>query len=276
MEDDIAFSDVESLSSMEEATLTSRQRLTINNIPALLAAHDVLGQASNQTDFSDHQCLIAETATHDSILDINDDLTRELALYKQCLDACIEARGLLRNEKVSFTRPTDYFAEMLKSDEHMDKIHDRMHHDAAHRKAAAEAKKQRELKKFGKQVQVAKLQERDREKRATLDRIQLLKRKRRGSGITGETTQEEDLFDVSLQEPSKDVGRGGSSRSSIGQKQRKDAKYGHGGKKRFGKSGDAVSSGDLRNYSVSRMKGKRFGVSQNRLGKTKRAKNDKM
>lgn len=107
---------------------------------------------------------------------MNDDLNRELAFYKQSLDAVTEARILLKREGAPFSRPTDYFAEMVKTDEHMGKIKHKITEEAANKKAAAEARKQRDLKKFGKQVQVAKLQERDKAKRETLDKINLLKR----------------------------------------------------------------------------------------------------
>lgn len=50
-------------------------------------------------------------------------------------------------------------------------------------------------------------------------------------------------------------------------RQKRDAKFGFGGKKRFSKSGDAVSSGDLRGFSARKMKG---GKTQ-RLGKGRRA-----
>jgi rRNA-processing protein EBP2 len=49
-------------------------------------------------------------------------------------------------------------------------------------------------------------------------------------------------------------------------RQKRDAKFGFGGKKRFSKSGDAVSSGDLRGFSAKKMKGK-----QQRPGKGRRA-----
>ncbi len=58
----------------------------------------------------------------------------------------------------------------------MGKIKHKMTEEAANKKAAAEARKQRDLKKFGKQVQIAKLQERDKAKRETLGKIDLLKR----------------------------------------------------------------------------------------------------
>jgi rRNA-processing protein EBP2 len=50
-------------------------------------------------------------------------------------------------------------------------------------------------------------------------------------------------------------------------RQKKDAKYGYGGKKRFAKSGDAMSSGDLRGFSAKKMKA---GAKQ-RPGKSRRA-----
>ena len=77
-----------------------------------------------------------------------------------------------------FSRPNDYFAEMVKSDEHMGKIKQKMTDEAANKKAAVEARRQRDLKKFGKQVQVAKLQERDKAKREMLGKIEVLRKSR--------------------------------------------------------------------------------------------------
>ena len=79
-------------------------------------------------------------------------------------------------EGVPFSRPNDYFAEMVKSDEHMGKIKQKIIDEAANKRSAAEARKQRDLKKLGKQVQVARLQDRDRQKRDMLGKIDILKR----------------------------------------------------------------------------------------------------
>ena len=173
-DEDVPLSDIESLSSTEKADILPHQRLTINNTAALTRAHKSINLPYSSLPFSAHQTLT--TASPLQILDINDDLNRELAFYKQCLDAANEGRALLKKEGVSFTRPNDYFAEMVKSDEHMGKIKQKMVDEAAGKKAAAEARRQRDLRKFGKQVQVAKLQERDKQKRETLDKISLLKR----------------------------------------------------------------------------------------------------
>ena len=65
---------------------------------------------------------------------------------------------------------------MVKTDEHMTKIKKKLFDEAASKKAAADARRQRDLKKFGKQVQVAKLQQRQKEKKETLEKINSLKR----------------------------------------------------------------------------------------------------
>jgi hypothetical protein len=172
-DEDIALSDLESVASDDKGDIIPHQRLTINNTAALLRAVKSFA-LSSKLPFSENQVIISDAPT--DIPDMEDDLNRELAFYKQSLDAVTKARGLLKKEGVPFSRPADYFAEMVKSDEHMGKIKGKLIDEAASKKASAEARRQRDLKKFGKQVQVAKLQERSREKKDTMDKIQLLKR----------------------------------------------------------------------------------------------------
>ncbi|KAK2855720.1 hypothetical protein FQN49_004907 [Arthroderma sp. PD_2] len=267
-EEDIPLSD---LSGDEAADVIPHQRLTINNSAAILSSLKRISFISDETIFSEHQSLTS-TETMD-IPDANDDLNRELAFYKVCASAAKTARTLLKKEGIPFSRPTDYFAEMVKDDEHMDKIKKKLYEEAASKKASADAKKQRDLKKFGKQVQIAKIQERHKEKRETLEKINDLKRKRRGGAGNGQT-EESELFDIALEDSSKSDSRRGPPRGKDGEgsrskRQRKDAKFGFGGKKRFGKSGDAVSSGDLSSFSASKMKGKKTGAAR-RLGKGRR------
>ena len=88
-------------------------------------------------------------------------------------------------------------------------------------------------------------------------------------------TQEEDLFDVALEDTNSTDRQRTVAKSGIGarmqnKKQKRDAKFGFGGKKRFSKSGDALSSGDLKGFSTKKMKGQKTGAL--RLGKSRRAK----
>lgn len=173
-EDDIPLSDLESIASEDKGDIIPHQRLTINNTAALTAALNRIQLPYSKLAFSEYQSVTSQEPVE--IEDVEDDLNRELAFYKQCLSAVKDARGRLKKEGVSFSRPADYFAEMVKSDEHMGKIKQKLIDAAAGKKAAAEARKQRDLKKFGKQVQVAKMQERAKEKRDTIDKINTLKR----------------------------------------------------------------------------------------------------
>lgn len=173
-EDDIALSDIESLADEDKADIIPHQRLTINNTSALTAALNRIKLPYSKLAFSEYMSLTTDEDV--DIEDVDDDLNRELAFYKQSLSAVKDARGLLKKEGAPFSRPADYFAEMVKDDEHMGKIKQKLIDEAAGKKAAAEARKQRDLKKFGKQVQVAKLQERAKEKRDTMDKISQLKR----------------------------------------------------------------------------------------------------
>ncbi|QDS77243.1 hypothetical protein FKW77_003246 [Venturia effusa] len=269
--EDIPLSDIESLDEEDKGDVVPFQRLTINNVSALQAAHKRIALDIPNLAFSIHQSVT--TAEPVVIEDIDDDLNRELAFYSQSLSAVKEARKLLKAEGIPFTRPVDYFAEMVKSDEHMGRVKAKLVDEAAGKKAAAEARKQRDLKKFGKQVQVAKGQERDKAKRETLEKIKVLKRKRGDELPT--STHEPDLFDVELEDSAVTEKKDREARKRNGgrdagntKRRKKDEKYGFGGKKRFGKSGDAESSADMRAFSAKKMKA---GVKK-RPGKDRRAK----
>ncbi|KAL8801379.1 MAG: hypothetical protein Q9182_004493 [Xanthomendoza sp. 2 TL-2023] len=276
----IPLSDLSDLSETDKADIIPHQRLTINNTIALTKAYRSI--ALPPGPFSTYQTVTAPSPI--SIPDINDDLNRELAFHAQALSAAVEGRRLLKKEGIAFSRPNDYFAEMVKSDEQMGQIKGKMHEEAAERKAAADARRQRDLRKFGKQVQVAKLQDRDKAKRETLEKINLLKRKRKNTDTGGPS--EPDEFDIALEDAStskpSDRNTSRVRRSEHGgpggppsKRQRKDDKFGFGGKKRFAKSGDAVSSSDFSGFDVKRMKGKK-GLKNSkgaqRLGKSRRVR----
>lgn len=297
-DEEIPVSDLEDLEEEEKEDIVPHTRLTINNTSALLAALERISIPTDKSaPFASHQSIVSATETSESIPDVSDDLQRELAFYSQCLEAVRLGRSRLISEGVPFSRPKDYFAEMVKEDAHMEKIKAKLVEEASAKKAAAEARKLRDLKKFGKQVQVSKLQERQKAKREVLDKIKTLKRSKLRPSISfvyiyiyiyggvcydyyrqlanqyclaerqehssDVGTKEADIFDVSVDnEIAKHSQRSGSTRQQSGarapnaKRQKKNEKYGFGGKKRHAKSGDAVSSGDLSRFNVKRMKSK--------------------
>ena len=129
-------------------------------------------------------------------VDVDNDLERELALcvqpqtfrpnsltdhpdrisYKQALACAQTAHTLATQHTLPFTRPADFFAEMVKSDAHMERIRQRLLDETAGIKRSEDKRKQREGKKFGKQVQIEKLKERERSKKEMDDRLKGLKR----------------------------------------------------------------------------------------------------
>ncbi|KAI7851656.1 eukaryotic rRNA processing protein EBP2-domain-containing protein [Circinella umbellata] len=111
-----------------------------------------------------------------NIPDIKDDMTRELAFYEQALEAVKIGREKVLEAGLPFSRPDDYFAEMIKSEEHMAKVRQKLLDESAQLKASEDAKRQRLLKKYGKKVQVEKQLERQKQKTDTLEKIKLLKR----------------------------------------------------------------------------------------------------
>ena len=90
-DEDIPISDIESLASDDKADILPHQRLTINNTSALHKAYNSIALPYSTLPFSAHQSIT--TTSPVSIPDVNDDLTRELAFYKQCLDAANSGRG---------------------------------------------------------------------------------------------------------------------------------------------------------------------------------------
>ncbi|CAK1364581.1 unnamed protein product [Cercospora beticola] len=265
-EEDIPLSDLESLASEDKEDVVPHQRLTINNTAALARSLKSIALPAD-LPFSAVQAITSEEPVQ--IADVEDDLNRELAFYRQSLNAVAAARSKLKAEGVPFSRPTDYFAEMVKSEEQMGKVRAKLLDTEARKKASSDARRQRDLKKFGKQVQIAKLQERQKEKTATLDRIQTLKRKRQGADLAA---NEDDPFDVALEDAATTAAKDKAERRAKGdgpnrKRQKKNEKFGFGGKKRFSKSNDAKSTADDSGYSVKKMK-----AGSKRPGKSKRAR----
>lgn len=105
--------------------------------------------------------------------------------YKQALQCAQESKALAAKHSLPFTRPNDYFAEMVKSDIHMERVRSKLLDEAAAMKRSAEAKRQRDLKKYGKQVQVEKTKERAKNKKEMLNKVESLKRSARFSPLYG-------------------------------------------------------------------------------------------
>ncbi|KAH7337071.1 eukaryotic rRNA processing protein EBP2-domain-containing protein [Rhizoctonia solani] len=216
-----------------EEDIVPKQKIVINNEVALKRIRETIELGK---DMPWSETLAFTSSIPLEVPNADDDLNRELAFYKQALDTANAARTKFAAAKLAFSRPADYFAEMVKSDSHMERIRQRLLDERAGIQKSETAKKQRELKKIGKQVQVEKLKEREKGKKEMNERVKGLKRKRGGAL---DATQDGEAFDVAVEDaiadrPAKRGKQGGKSNMN---RAKRDAKFGFGGAGTKGRRG---------------------------------------
>ncbi|KAH6569773.1 hypothetical protein BASA60_008109 [Batrachochytrium salamandrivorans] len=196
----------------------------------------------------ERQTLTSTAATSDSVPDINNDLDRELAFYTQSLEAAKTARDICKKSKVPFTRPSDYFAEMVKSDQHMHRVRQRLVEEAEGIKASERAKKQRDLKKFGKKVQHEKVME--------LVVYLLEEIAVGGTDALVLMLGADDEFGIEIDRPKKQgpASRGGANKGKPTNREYKNTKFGFGGPKRNSKRNTPESLDNFGGSALKRMK----------------------
>ncbi|KAF8837853.1 eukaryotic rRNA processing [Paxillus ammoniavirescens] len=246
----------------EEGDSEEEEGIALDNIEEGILDEDAIPKRKVEVDNTDALRRIRETIQLNPSLpwtetlvvsfpqtievDVDDDLNRELAFYKQALYSADRARTLAASQSLPFTRPSDYFAEMVKSDAHMERIRSRLLDERAGIKKSEEKRKERQAKKFGKQVQLEKQRDREKGKKEAEERLKSLKRKRKGALDNAEADGE--AFDIAVEDAVSDGpaakrarGRGGKfvSRST------RDAKFGFGGKGRRSKQNTKSSTDDF-------------------------------
>merc|ERR1712228_549415 len=143
----------------------------------------------------------------------------------QAQAAVLEGIPRLHSLNIKTKRPDDYFAQMAKSDDHMNKIRAKLLSKEQGQQRAEKVAKLRELKKFGKKVQTEVQQKRLKQKKDMMDEM---KKIRKGQG--GNLDFLEDGEDGG--------GKKNSNSNSVGKRNFKDKKFGYGGKKRGLKKND--------------------------------------
>ncbi|KAK2971745.1 hypothetical protein RJ640_022884 [Escallonia rubra] len=204
-------------------------------------------------------------------VDVNDDLNRELALYTQALEGTRQAFVKFESMGRPFLRPTDYYAEMVKSDNHMEKVKGRLLAEKRRIEEAEERRKARENKKMGKQVQAQKLKERAKQKKEEVESVKKWRKQRQQSGFSEKdgtmelAFEEGNAFERSnKRRPGVAPGdrSGGKARQGVGKGKKgadkkrkgrdfKDSKFGFGGKKGLKKQNTADTTNDLRGFNKS-------------------------
>lgn len=205
-------------------------------------------------------CTSAET--RDDALDaeaVEDDLARELFFYNQALSAAKEGIAKLERAGKAWRRPDDFLSDMVKSDEHMRRVKDKLLHEKKVSEDQEARRKQREAKKYAKQVQAEKLKERAQTKSRDVQAIKDWRKQREKGGygdggdedammagleaaITGGGSRQQQQRAIGDR-----IGKGGPSKSRA--RQARDSKFGFGGRKKLQKQNDARSASDVSSFS---------------------------
>ena len=163
----------------------------VYNNRALIAKTD---EIALELDFPQTLAVVSRVPLAEAIDNADDDLKRETAFYAQAQAAVAEARKRLDGMNVPYLRPDDYYAEMLKSDNHMQRIRDSLLFEERKMAAFERRKKNQEHKKFGKQLNAEKIKNKAAEKRAAIDAIkQIRKRRKNNNGFDIDIAVEQEL-----------------------------------------------------------------------------------
>ncbi|XP_044156928.1 probable rRNA-processing protein EBP2 [Bufo gargarizans] len=180
-------------------------------------------------------------------VDAEDDFKREMCFYRQAQAAVLLALPRLIKLKVSTNRPEDYFAEMAKTDQHMQKVRKKLQAKQISMEKSEKAKQLRALRKYGKKVQVEVLQKRQKEKSHMMNQV-----KKYQKGLS-------DKLDFLEGDQSQQKSGGVNPKSKKGpnaKRQYKDQKFGFGGKKKGSKMNTKESFNDVSGFRARVAHGK--------------------
>ncbi|KAK9803694.1 hypothetical protein WJX73_001841 [Symbiochloris irregularis] len=194
----------------------------------------------------------------EQVEDVDDDLTRELSFYNQALSASQQAIQKFQAADVPWLRPPDYYAEMVKSDDHMAKVKQQLLYEQNQLQAAEERRKQRDGKKFQKAVHAERIKEKAQSKKRDIENVSRMRRNRARSGYQGDFDVDAALAeDNAFDRQSKPAMRPGDrirpdDRKVSKKRKAKDEKFGFGGPKRRGKQNDADSAANMDGFRQGR------------------------
>ena len=153
-------------------------RPTIYNNKGLLSKCDAIDL---NLDFPQTLAVVSRIPVANAVPNYEDELVRETAFYTQAQAAVAMARQKLEAMKVPYLRPDDYYAEMLKSDGHMQRIRDSLLFEERKMAAFQRRKKAQEHKKFGKQLNAERIKNKAAEKRMAIDAISQIRKRRKSN-----------------------------------------------------------------------------------------------
>lgn len=176
-------------------------------------------------------------AAEDPVLN---DFKREMMFHRQAQATVMQALPKLKAMGIATIRPDDYFAEMAKTDAHMQKIRASLMQKQAQQQRSERVKELRAHRKEGKAIQIQTKLQRLKEKKDMMDQVKKVRK-----GVSK---------DLSFLD-----GKKGPSKKSIEKRKMKDKKFGFGGKKRGLKANTKESAADISEYKKPKRDGKFAG-----------------
>lgn len=168
--------------------------------------------------------------------------------YELSLNAASEGLQQLTDLSIPFRIPPDFFAERVKPDKHMNRIKDKLIEEQRKMVAVSERKLDKETRKFAKEVQSAKLQEKSAEKKASLAAAGRMRKVDDGElGI-----ERSILPGVQAHLAANRADEQARLAKKSAKREAKDKKYGHGGKKRNVRKNDKESASSGKDYANSK------------------------
>ncbi|XP_075037818.1 putative rRNA-processing protein EBP2 [Mixophyes fleayi] len=191
-----------------------------------------------------------ENGAQDPAVDAEDDFQREMCFYRQAQAAALFALPRLYKLKIATRRPDDYFAEMAKTDQHMQKVRHKLQVKQTAMEKSQKAKQLRALRKYGKKVQTEVLQKRQKEKSNMMTQI---KKYQKGLSdkldfLEGDQPQKKTAGAT----PNKMKAKKGPS----AKRQYKDQKFGFGGRKKGSKRNTKESFNDVSGFRAGMAHGR--------------------
>ncbi|XP_053099424.1 probable rRNA-processing protein EBP2 [Hemicordylus capensis] len=200
-------------------------------------------------DVTSHLALnaISSQLPNNDTVNPEDDFKREMSFYHQAQTSVLEALPQLHQLKIPTRRPDDYFAEMAKSDQQMQKIRQKLKSKQEAMEKSERAKQLRAQRKYGKKVQTEVLQKRQKEKSTMLSAI-----KKYQKGLSDKLEFLEGEQQPASQGKKKDTTGNQLNKKGPNAKRRyKNQKFGFGGKKKGSKWNTRESHNDVSSFRAS-------------------------
>ncbi|XP_023522121.1 probable rRNA-processing protein EBP2 homolog [Cucurbita pepo subsp. pepo] len=258
-------SESESGEEEEEVKLSEPSKTAIYNADGLLDKLEDISWPKN-VEWIHRLCLDID---QEKEVDVNDDLARELAFYTQAFQGTRMALEKFQSLGLPFLRPSDYYAEMVKTDTHMGKVKGRLLAEQRKMEEAEERRKAREAKKLAKEIQAQKLKERAKQKKEEIESVKKWRKQRQKSGFAGGDKGGE--MELSFEDGKAFERSGGKKRPGVSpgdcsggmarhrdggkgknlkkKKDFRDSKFGFGGRKSLKKQNTAETTNDIRGFN---------------------------